>query len=359
MTYLSRPFVKPAVALGFGLAGKSALRRLRREDLRGQVVLITGGSRGLGLAMAREFAKRGCRLAICGRDRAALDRAERELRSAGAEVLAVVCDIADADQVEDLIADVTAKLGPVDVLVANAGQIQVGPVDTTTEADFANALDVMFWGVARTVRAVLPGMRARKRGRIVTITSIGGKVSVPHLLPYSTAKFAAVGFSSGLRAELAGTGIRVTTVVPGLMRTGSHLNVEFRGAPNREYVWFALGASLPVIAMNADRAAQQIVDATACGDAEVILSLPAAVLARVHGMAPSFTANALGIVNRLLPSASDGGDRRARGLQIQESLRSAVLDRATALGTRAAARFNQIPPPASEPSSSTTQGDSQ
>lgn len=359
MTSRSHPLVKSAGLICAGLAGRAALRRFRRADLRGQVVLITGGSRGLGLALAREFAGRGCRIAICGRDREKLERAREELAASGADVLAVACDVGDPEQIDAMVAEVTERMGPVDVLVANAGHMRVGPVDTTTEADFAAALDVMFWGVVRTVRAVLPSMRERRYGRIVAITSVGGKVSVPHLLPYSSAKFAAVGFASGLRAELAGTGVRVTTVAPGLIRTGSHVNVEFGGAVEREYVWFSLGASLPLIAMDAARAARQIADATARGDGEVILSIPAAVLARFHGLAPSLTADILGVVNRILPSAPSDGGGRARGHEIQAALDSGAHDRATTFGARAAARFNQTPPPHSAPSLTDISGETQ
>ena len=109
-------------------------------------------------------------------------------------------------------------------MVNNAGMIQVGPLATTTKEDFVTALDVMFWGTLYPTLAVLPQMRARGRGHIVNITSIGDLVSVPHLLPYTCAKFAAVGLSEGLRAELGPVGIRVTTVVPGLMRTGSYFS---------------------------------------------------------------------------------------------------------------------------------------
>ncbi len=271
MTSLRRRALVSGTLLGIGIAGRANLRRLPTEDIRGQVVLITGGSRGLGLALAREFARRGCRIAICGRDEDSLVRARDELSATGADVLAIPCDVSDPGQIDQLVTEINGRFGQIDILVANAGQIEVGPFATTTDADFENALDLMFWGILRPVRAALPAMRHRGHGRIVTITSIGGKVSVPHLMPYSAAKFAAVGLSEGLRAEMAGTGVKVTTVVPGLMRTGSHLNVEYRGNPEAEYTWFSLGASLPLISMDAVRAAEQIVAATIRGDPEVIL----------------------------------------------------------------------------------------
>ena len=124
-------------------------------------------------------------------------------------------------------------------------------------------------------------------GRIVNITSIGGKIAVPHLLPYTCAKFAAVGFSEGLRAELADTGINVTTVVPGLMRTGSHLHAEFGGEQGAEYRWFALNASAPYpIAIGTDRAARLIVRAVKRGQTECTYPVSAVVAARLSGLLP-------------------------------------------------------------------------
>ena len=190
-------------------------------------VLITGGARGLGLALAREFVRVGCRLVLAARDAQELARARQDLTQRGAEVLAVPCDVTNQEQVR--VDQATQHFGRVDIVVNNAGIIQVDPMSTTTVEDFATALDVMFWGAFYPTLAVLPQMRARRSGHIVNITSIGGMVSVPHLLPYTCAKFAAVGLSEGLRAELGQEGIRVTTVVPGLMRTGSYVQARFQG----------------------------------------------------------------------------------------------------------------------------------
>ncbi len=172
-----------AVGLALGLAGREVLQRLREANLQGQVALITGGSRGLGFLLAREFAHEGCRLVICARDEQELERAREDLERHGAEVLAVPCDVADRAQVDRLVEEATQRFGRVDILVNNAGIIQVGPIETMTLQDFEDALGVMFWGVVYPTLAVLPQMLERQSGRIVNITSIGGKVSVPHLIP--------------------------------------------------------------------------------------------------------------------------------------------------------------------------------
>lgn len=214
-------------------------------------MLITGGSRGLGLALARQFAAYGCRLALCARDPAELERARQDLTGQGADVLTVPCDVRDRADVGRLVTDVTQHFGRIDVLVNNAGIIQVGPGANMSVEDFEAALPSDFWGTLYPTLAVLPQMRGRRGGRIVNITSIGGKVSVPHLLPYSCAKFAAVGLSEGLRAELARENISVTTIAPGLMRTGSFGQALFKGRHDQEYAWFSVGDNLPGLSLSA------------------------------------------------------------------------------------------------------------
>jgi short-subunit dehydrogenase len=326
--------------LGAGLAGLTLWRRLgmRREDVRGQVVLITGSSRGLGLAMAEEFARLGARLAICARNQRELDVAREQLARTGAEVLASRCDVTVFDEVQSLIREANERFGRIDILINNAGMITVGPLESQTLVDFKEAMDVMFWGLVYPTLAVLPQMVARRGGRIANITSIGGKVSVPHLLPYNCAKFAAVGFSEGLRAELAKDGVTVTTVVPGLMRTGSHLNAFFKGDNQAEFNWFSLGASLPLVSMNARRAARKIVDAVRTGRSEIFLTPQARLLATIHGVMPGLTSGLLGLVNRFLPRSA--AQERHTG---KESETTVSRSFATALGRRAADQFNQYP----------------
>lgn len=323
-----------------GLAGVWAFRRARAESLRERVVLVTGGSRGLGLLVARELGRRGARVAICARDAAELERAKSLLAAQGVAVLTVPCDISQLGQVRDAVAKVERELGPVEVLVNNAGIATVGPVEAMTEADFAKAMGVHFWGPLHATMAVLPGMHARRWGRIVNISSIGGKVAIPHLVPYSASKFALTGLSEGLRAELLKDGILVTTVCPGLMRTGSPVNVEFTGRPDAEKAWFSISDALPLFSMSARRAARQIAAACERGDAEVILSWQAKLIAWVHGLTPGVVANVLGVVNRALPDAGPA-PRRARGLETPSKW---APSRLTTLGDHAAAENNELPP---------------
>lgn len=319
-------------------------RRLRSRfdyTLQGRTVLITGGSRGLGLALARQVAAEGARLVVCGRDAESLERACASIAKMGSEVLAITADVTDPASVADMVEAVRQRYGTVDVLINNAGVIEVGPAVTMSIADYDEAMATNFWGMLYPTLALLPGMRARKSGRIVNITSIGGKLGIPHLLPYSASKFAAVGFSQGLRAEVASDGIKVVTVCPGLMRTGSPRNAIFRGRHRSEYAWFSISDALPGLSISAERAARRIVAACRRGDAEVLFPLPARLAAVVNAVAPGLTAGLLATVGRLLPGADHGRPVRRKGSDSQSWLSPSWLSH---LGDRAAREYNQIAP---------------
>jgi short-subunit dehydrogenase len=330
-----------ATGVGAFLAGRALLRRMSPEfDFNGKVVVITGASRGLGFALAREFARRGAKIAICARDEEILHEAEHRLHAYGASVCAFRSDIRIREQAEAFIRKAEEEFGRIDVLVNNAGQIGVGPLESQRVEDFQEAMDTMYWGVLYTTMAVYPAMARRGEGRIVNITSFGGRIAVPHLLPYCGAKFAAVGFSEGLRAELAKDNVKVTTVVPGLLRTGSHVNAAFKGEHRKEYSWFALGASLPLVSMSARRAARKIVNATARGKAEIVLTPQAKLAVVVHGLAPGLVSDVAGMVNRAMPGT---GSRRAQRFAGKESATSLSESFVTNAGRQAARDFNQHP----------------
>lgn len=311
-----------------------------RSTLEGDTAVVTGASRGLGLLIARELARRGCRLVLCARDAEELERAAGRLRAEGATVAAVPADVTAPDT-PDLLVDTAARLyGGVDLLVNNAGVIQVGPLEAMRLEEFRSAMEIMFFGPLRLTLAVLPQMRARGDGRIVNVTSIGGRVAAPHLLPYDAAKFAATGLSEGLRAELASQGISVTTVVPGLMRTGSHGAAEFFGRSDREYAWFAGAASMPLLSMNAERAARAVVRAAERRAPEVVLTPAAKLAVRMHGVAPATTTRAMSLAARLLP-APDGRGGPMAGTEAAGALGSRLVDRLTTLSDRAARRNNE------------------
>jgi short-subunit dehydrogenase len=236
--------------------------------------------------------------------------------------------------------EVCESLGPIDVLINNAGIIQVGPAELMTIEDYEEAMRVHFWGPLYTTLATLPNMRQRRWGRIVNVSSIGGKVSVPHLIPYNVSKFALVGFSEGLRTELAKDNILVTTVCPGLMRTGSPHHALFKGQHRAEFTWFSLGDALPGLSMSAERAARQILQACQRGEAEVVLSLPAKLATTFHALFPGLTADLLGLANTfLLPGPGGIGTTRVQGSDSHSPLSPSWL---TTLSDRAAQRNNEV-----------------
>ena len=301
-----------AAAVLAGRVVKVALRQSRALDLSGKVVLITGGSRGLGLVLARLLAAQNAKVILCARDADELARAEANIvefvPSVKPEnIAAFVLDVIQEGGAEKAEAFARETFGPVDVLINNAGVISVGPLETMTAADFEKSLQTHFWGPYRMVQAVLPGMRARRLGRIVNIASIGGKVSIPHLVPYSTGKFALVGFSEGLRAEAAKNNVFVTTVCPGLLRTGSPDHAEFKGQNEKEYAWFAVSDSLPGLTQSAEACAAAIIDALKHGEPEIVTSLPAQIAALFHGVFPGAANEIAALVHAALPAASGPG----------------------------------------------------
>jgi NAD(P)-dependent dehydrogenase (short-subunit alcohol dehydrogenase family) len=316
------------------------LRWSRWFDFEGKVCLVTGGSRGLGLLLARELLDRGARVAICARTKDDLLSAEQELLKRG-DVISIPCDIRDRVDVEAMVDQVDGRLGPVDVLFNVAGVIEVGPLDSMSLDDFEDAMKTHFWGPLYTTLAVLPAMRRRGWGRIVNISSIGGKRAVPHLVPYSASKFALVGLSHGLRAELAKDGILVTTVCPGLLRTGSARNATFKGQHRKEYAWFSISDSVPWVSMDAGKAARQILHACQSGDPEVILTNYTNPLLHLQQLTPGLAQELAALVNYFLPEMGGIGRQPAYGYQSQSSWSPSFL---TALTERAARSNNQMRP---------------
>ena len=313
--------------------------------------IVMGASRGLGLLLCRELLERGHTVHGCARDEDELQGAARILADAVPDGRFVprVCDVRDEQAVSAVVREVAASPEPLEVALHVAGVIQVGHADTVTLGHFHDAVDTMLWGPVHLALAVLPIMRDAGHGRIGVVSSVGGLVAVPRLVPYSVAKFGAVGLAEGLHAELAGTGVTVTAVTPGLMRTGGHTHARFVDDAVTDYAWFAPLASLPGLSISAERAARRIVSGVLAGDPTVELTPLTIVGRRVHGLAPATTVRAMGLVSRLLPGpggsapepmstaapAVDGRTARAR-------LSSRVVDGLSVLGDRAARRTNEV-----------------
>ncbi len=330
------------ISLGCALAGTLLLRRRPdRYSLKNKTVVITGGSRGLGLAMAREFAREGAQLALLARDAEELRRAAADLLRFEAKVSTWICDVKDSPQVERTISSIADRYERIDVVVNNAGIMLVAPLELLSEADFDEAMQVHFWAPYHVTMAALPHLKRNRQSRIVNISSIGGRVAVPHMAAYCASKFALAGLSDALRTELAGKGVRVTTVSPGLMRTGSHINASFKGDHAKEFAWFSLAAGMPLGSMCAQRAARQIVAAARQGRPELTITLPARSLILAQAIAPGFLAHIFKLVNSLLPKAIPGpGFQRKKGFQSHSAVAPSLL---TALADQATTRFNEEP----------------
>src|SRR5690606_10557988 len=336
-------------ALGWtvGIAGgamtlaRALNRRRRRIDLGGRVAIITGGSRGLGLELARQLADQGAELALVARTAGDLERAHAELLAErGCDALAIAADVGRPGAMDKVVEEVLAHHGRVDILINCAGVMLVAPLDHLEPDDYARAMAAHFWGPLHAMNAVIPVMRRQGGGRIVNISSIGGRVAVPHMLPYSASKFALTGLSDGLGAELAREGIRVTTVWPWLMRTGSHLNIDLKGRHREELTWFSLAASLPVLTMSPRRAAARIRGAGRHGDRHLTLGMLARLAIAASAIAPELVADLMAAGNRLLPApaGSPAGDLERSARASSDRLPRAL----TRLGERAALRHNQL-----------------
>lgn len=325
--------LKKAALWGGALYAAGQIVRSRRAfDFTERVVVITGGSRGLGLILARFFADEGAHLALLARDDAELQRAKSELQQSNEKVLTIVCDVTNSSALHSAIEQVTKHYGTLDVLINNAGAIDVGPVEHMSESDFRQMMDLHCWATLDATRAALPHLK-KSGGRIMNIASLGGLVPVPHLSSYNVSKFALVGLSGSLRVELAKDGVLVTTVCPGTIRTGSHINSHFKGQHEKEYQIFSTTAGSPLISADARAAARHMVEACRYGDAMVIYPPFARAAHLATSLMPNVTAEVLGLINRLLPpptgpqgdSEKDGWQSRSEG----PSMLTQLADQAT------------------------------
>jgi NAD(P)-dependent dehydrogenase (short-subunit alcohol dehydrogenase family) len=328
-----------AAGVGAALVAARLARARHAVSFEDRVVVITGGSRGLGLVLARQFAAEGARVVLLARDLGELERAREDLEARGAQVLTIRCDVrrrADVRAAVDLIVD---RWRGIDVLVNNAGVIQVGPLEHMAHEDFENAMATHFWGPLHLMLETVPIMRHRGFGRIVNLASIGGRIAVPHLGPYSASKFALVGLSDAVRAELNRYGVRVTTVAPGLMRTGSPVNAQFKGNHEAEYAWFKVASSIPGVTISAERAAAKIVEACRYGDPELTITPQAKLAAAANVLVPAAVARAMALVSRALPGPGGADANVLR--KGRETKPRAVPSVVTTLTDRAAVANNE------------------
>ena len=331
--------VLPAVALLLLIWAIVRFIRTARYPLRDKVVVITGGSRGLGLVLARYVCARGGNVALIARDPEELARAKTDLAPRGGKVLTIQCDLLDTGQIQSAVRQIIDRFSKIDILINNAGIIEVGPLEHLRPEDFDRAMRLHFWAPLELISQIVPEMRIWGGGRIVNISSIGGKVAVPHMASYSASKFALTGLSDAVRAELARDNIHVTTVAPGMMRTGSHVNAKFKGKHDKEFAWFAASAGAPLLSMNANRAARKILAACRRGQPSLTLTFAARVAIFANALFPNLTGYAMKFANRLLPGpGGEEGNKSQAGFQ----LRRLTPERLTRLADRATEKNNEV-----------------
>ena len=312
--------------------------RTVRYPLRGKVVFITGGSRGLGLVLARHICSRGGNVVLIARDAEELARAKSDLARRHSTVMTIPCDLLDTEQIQAAVRQAIDRFGKIDILINNAGTIEVGPLEHLMPEDFERAMRLHFWAPFDLISQIVPEMRIWGGGRIVNISSIVGKVAVPHMASYSASKFALTGFSDAIRAELARDNIHVTTVAPGLMRTGSHVKAKFKGRHDDEFAWFAASAGAPLISMNADRAARKILAACRRGQPSLTLTFTARTTILGNALFPNLTGYTMKFVNRLLPGTGDAQGNKSRA---GSDLRRRTPEWLTRLADRATQKNNE------------------
>ena len=308
----------------------------RRTRDRGRVVLITGGSRGLGLALAERYGRSGARLILAARDLDELLIArdtllERDAIQSPDDVLLIPADLTDSAEAAKLIEHAVAHFGRIDILINNAGIVEVGPVENQSLDAYRRAMATNFFAALNTTHAALPHL-LKRQGRtrdaaIVNIASIGGKFAMPHMLPYVASKFALVGFSQGLHAELRRKGVRVTTVCPGLMRTGGEAHAAFTGRIKEEQRWFTLAARTPILAASVRRAARKIYKAVADGRAEITITPQAWLAARIAALAPETTQYLASLANHLLLPEPSFSNQLALGFTLKVSTAEISFER--------------------------------
>jgi NAD(P)-dependent dehydrogenase (short-subunit alcohol dehydrogenase family) len=326
-----------AVLLGGWIAAR--FFRMVRYSLREKVVLITGGSRGLGLVLARHICARGGNVALIARDHEELARAKADLAPYGTIVLTIECDLLDGEQIRSAVRRIIDRFDKIDILINNAGIIEVGPLEHLTPEDFERSMRLHFWAPFELIFQVVPEMRIWGGGRIVNISSIGGKIAVPHMAAYSASKFALTGLSDAIRTELARDNIQVTTVAPGLLRTGSHVNAKFKGKHDNEFAWFAASAGAPLISMNADRAARKILAACRRGQPSLTLTFAARGTIAGNALFPNLTGYAMKMINRFLPR---GGNEEGNQSRAGSQLPRRAPEWLTRLADRATSRNNEV-----------------
>lgn len=202
---LTRRSTKTTMLLSAAAAALYTASRSTAFEYRNKSVLITGGSRGLGLALAKRLAKQGAKVTIVARNAEEIERAKDIILGAtpNAQVLTFVGNVTSKNALSAAIDAAIEKFGGLDVLINNAGAMLVGPFEAMEREDFSAQMNLHLYAIVEGTKLVIPHFRERGEGRIINICSLGGKVAIPHMTTYDASKFAMAGFSQGVSSELA------------------------------------------------------------------------------------------------------------------------------------------------------------
>ena len=313
-------------------------------NYQGKKVYITGGSRGLGLSMAWNLLKLGAEVTLCARDKEELNRGRNILLKdfPQASVHISVVDITKTEELAQSLDQAILQMGGIDLLVNNAGSILVGPFSSMEKEDFEAQVNLHLYAVVQAIGLIFPHFKSKGEGRILNICSLGGKIAVPHMLPYDASKFALAGFSQGVTAELAPHNILVTTAFPTVMRTGSPIQAVFKGDHGKEFQWFETIDNLPLLSMSADTAAKKVLQAVIDGQSEIILSGPAKLRLFFGNFFPE-TMNALmGLVAAVLPT-KDSAFRKTGADSDNRFYQNPYLKPIQIRAQKVQDQYNQIP----------------
>ena len=262
---------------------------------KGDVVLITGASSGIGAALALEWARRGARVALAARRIEKLEGLAREIEGQGGEALGLACDVTKDGDPARAVAEVVARWGRLDVVVANAGFGVAGRLEKLSVEDYRRQFETNFFGLLATAKAALPELK-RSRGRLALVGSVSGLIGTPATSAYSASKFAVRGLALSLRPELAPLGISVTHIAPGFVTS------EIRFKDNRGVLHEGARDPVPAwLVVPADRAAREIVRAVDRRAREQVVTFHGKVFVFVERFFPWVTG---------LLSSRFGGERR-------------------------------------------------
>lgn len=198
------------------------------------VILITGASQGIGRATALLFARQGYDLVLAARQSDRLQAVAQEVQNLGQSAIAIPTDVKDAQQVQAMVAKALEHYSAIDVLVNNAGIYISGPVEAFSLEDWHQAIDTNLWGYIHTIHALLPHLLTRGTGTIINVSSIGGKVPLPYLVPYTTTKFAVTGLTEALHSELKPKGIHVGGIYPSIIKSDFLERAILRGKDQQD-----------------------------------------------------------------------------------------------------------------------------